>query len=123
MHRLNRQDFNEKDFETLVKRYCSNSNGITKTGLIEILRDHFLKENEMTIREFLKNLGYDKNLYPYLNRFYSINFFTNCEVSIQAKFNIFINFDQILCNLILEGESVNEKARSTEANIITFKSQ
>jgi hypothetical protein len=122
INRLNGQ-LDEDEYKNIVKKYCQYSDCLTLNGFIYFMRDIFVLKKENQIFEFLRNLGYDKNLYPYLQRFYSIHFYSLKNIKIQSKFNIYENFDKIFCNLILEEISVQDRIRNSEFTSISYKSQ
>lgn len=119
MHRLN-IDLDPIEFEKYVKKYSNGCQGLNYKGLENLIRDIFVIKSESNIREFLRNLGYDKNLFPYLYRFYYVHFYSNNPFSCQYKYNLNLNLENILNCLLLEEESkkINEK---NEVSLVSIK--
>ncbi len=119
MHRLN-INLDPIEFDKYVKKYSSGCEGLNYKGLENLIRDILVINCESNIREFLKNLGYDKHLFPYLYRFYYIHVYSNKPFSCQYKYNLTLNLENILNGLLLEEESkkINEK---NEVSLVSIK--
>lgn len=121
MHRLN-IDLDITEFDKYIKKYSSGSNGLNYKGLENLIRDIFVIKNEIIIKEYLRNLGYDKHFYPYLYRFYYLHFFANMAFTCQYKFNLNVNLENIFNGLLLEEES-KKLSDEKEVTLVSYKSK
>ena len=104
MQRLN-IDIDSNEFEKYLNKYSSECRGLNYKGFENLIKEIFATKNENTIREYLRNLGYDKHSFPYLYRFFSLHFFSNNPFSCNFKLNLNVNLENILNGLLLEEES------------------
>lgn len=70
----------------------------------------------------MRNLGYDKHLYPYLYRFYYLHFYGNNSFSCQYKYNLSLNLETIFNGLLLEEES-RKIPDKNEVCLVSIKSK
>lgn len=101
----------EKEFNKLVNTYSYGIPGMNLNTFIKEMRQSLQKENSQRIFQILNNFGYDKHLFPFLNRLYSIQIFSEKEIDTRIKSNFLSNFDYILNNLIVKESNFIEKDR------------
>ena len=110
MIRLNK-NYQEDEFHKLINKNCYGSDGITLNCLEIIIYELISFENKKQIREFVKNLGWDLQLYPYLSRFYSIHIYSDKKLIIKPGLNLYKDYDTIYNNILLNElkENINNK--------------
>ena len=84
------------------------------------MRNYLKMEDEHSIREFLNNFGFDKHLYPFLNKAYNIQIFSEKNISTKIKSNFITNFDYVTNNLMLKNRSSQDKNKA-DYSTISFK--
>lgn len=101
----------DEKFLGFVNKYSKGAPGITLKGFTKFMTDIFRERSENDIKELLNNFGYDKNLYPFLNKFYSIKFCSLKNFTTRVRSNLSINFDQIANDIMLKQKAASEKTR------------
>jgi hypothetical protein len=61
---LTQADFNSK----ILSKYCSTDRGLTLKGMKEFWKDAIKEHGDAQIWQWLKNLGYDRELYSSFSR-------------------------------------------------------
>jgi hypothetical protein len=122
MYRFNK-NYEYEEFIKLINKYSKGANGLTLNGLTLALKDILLSINSYQIMEGLRNLGYDRHLYPYLFKLYSIHFYSDKDIIVKPKYNIFSNYDNFVNKILLEEVAKNEKFKREELNNISYKSK
>lgn len=109
-------------FNTIIKNNCIGCNGITYKAFREIMIDILQQQSEQVLKEVLLNFGYDKNMYPFLNKFYYLKIGCAKQVNIITKSNLETNYDQIVNNLMLKHKADSEKLKfHSECTSISIK--
>jgi len=118
----------EDDFNKLVNKYCKGSPGLSLKGfknfLVDVLQaenegivlknflvDVLQAENEGIVQEILNNFGYDRNMYPFLNKFFYMQVRSSKPFGLKVKPNLQVNFDQIANDVMLKHKAASEKSR------------
>jgi hypothetical protein len=72
---------NENEVNDLIQKYSFNQKGISEKGLIKFFSD-ILSKDENLMRNYLKNLGYDNDLYCNKYRNFVIVLHSNIQVNV-----------------------------------------
>lgn len=78
---------------------------------------NFLMICNNNIREILNNFGYDKNLFPFLNKFYMLNISSVYPIKVVAYLNYITNFDYLANNLLLSSIALDDRKRNEYTQI------
>jgi len=115
------ESFNENDFEEIINKYQSFNKCITEHGFIEFWKEAYLAEGgEEKVKNWLKLLGYDDELYPLRSRCFMLTFHMDIPVNISARDAINTNLNKKIDTLIIK--SFGEKIKSKK-DIVVYQYQ
>jgi calpain-15 len=71
--------------QKVLKRYCSNENGLSLKGFKDFFVDNIRSLGEEAIWGWLENLGYDRELYSVRSRCFILTFHSETEISVTVR--------------------------------------
>ena len=123
MENMTKNKIEETAFNNIIKSYSSYLGGLSEKGLINYFKDS-LSTGEKNMRDWLKNLGYDKNLYCRNSRNFTLT--VHCKndfiIKSQDALNSGINdkLNKILLKYSQKKEIIEDKKKNV--SILFLKS-
>ena len=121
---INKDSISEKEFEEkILNVYQSHEGGLTEKGFIDFFEDNFKSEDgEQKIRNWLKLLGYDNELYPIRSRNFMITFHSDSPINVNVRDAINTDLNSKVDKIILKslGEEIKKKK---EISVIQYQSK
>ena len=105
-------NFTENEFKIILEEYQSYNGSITEQGFIEFWKNKYVSEGgNIEIKNWLKNLGYDEDLYPLYSRNFMLTFHSDIPISVCARDNICTDLNKKIDKLIIKsmGEKIKNK--------------
>ena len=121
---INKDSISENEFEEkILNVYQSHEGGLTEKGFIDFFEDNFKSEDgEQKVRNWLKLLGYDSELYPIRSRNFMITFHSDCPINVNVRDAINTDLNSKVDKIILKslGEEIKKKK---EISVIQYQSK
>ena len=121
---INKDSISENEFEEkILNVYQSHEGGLTEKGFIDFFEDNFKNEDgEQKIRNWLKLLGYDSELYPIRSRNFMITFHSDSPINVNVRDAINTDLNSKVDKIILKslGEEIKKKK---EISVIQYQSK
>lgn len=95
-------NFGRSQFRELRKQVHSTKHGVTKEGFIEFMRAMLIKYGEVTIREWLKEWGYDEYLYSVKSRCFVLTLHSYHPLKVQMSSAVDNSITNYVWGMILE---------------------
>ena len=121
---INKDSISENEFEEkILNVYQSHEGGLTEKGFIDFFEDNFKSEDgEQKVRNWLKLLGYDSELYPIRSRNFMITFHSDSPINVNVRDAINTDLNSKVDKIILKslGEEIKKKK---EISVIQYQSK
>jgi hypothetical protein len=122
MEDMTNSKLDESGFNNLLRNYSFNQNGFTDKSLIKYFEDSYdLGENK--IREWLKNLGYDNDLYCRESRKFNITIHCNNPFTAKSQDSISTGINGKLNKILLKFFGEERKVNNNDVSIVYLKSK
>ena len=105
-------NFTQDEFKFLLEQYQSYNESITEQGFVEFWKNSYLQEGgDAEVKSWLKNLGYDDDLFPLKSRNFMLTFHSDIPISVCARDNISTDLNKKIDKLIIKtmGEKIKSK--------------
>ena len=104
-------NFTQDEFKFLLEQYQSYNESITEQGFVEFWKNSYLQEGgDAEVKSWLKNLGYDDDLFPLKSRNFMLTFHSDIPISVCARDNISTDLNKKIDKLIIK--TIGEKIKS-----------
>ena len=114
---------NENEVNDLIQKYSFNQKGISEKGLIKFFSD-ILSKDENLMRNYLKNLGYDNDLYCNKYRNFMIVIHSNNPLTVNLKETLNSGINEKVNKILLKHFGEAKKNNINEnVNIILLRSK
>ncbi len=113
----------EIEFNNLIRKYDFNRSGLTEKNLIKYFEISFLN-GEKKIREWLKNLGYNNDLYCNKSRNFMVTIHSNNSIIAKIQDSLITGINDKLNKILLKyfGKE-KENVKKQEISILLLKSK
>ena len=103
-------NFDENVFKTMTEEFQSYNGNITENGFIEFWKKKAI-ENIEEIKNWLKALGYDNDLYPLKSRCFMLTFHSDIPISVSARDALSTDLNKKIDKLVIKsmGEKIKNK--------------
>ena len=104
--------FTENEFNIILEQYQSYNGSITEQGFIEFWKNTYVSEGgDVQVKNWLKNLGYDEDLYPLQSRNFMLTFHSDIPISVCARDNLCTDLNKKIDKLVIKnmGEKIKSK--------------
>jgi len=105
-------NFTQDEFKFLLEQYQSYNESITEQGFVEFWKNSYLQEGgDAEVKSWLKNLGYDDDLFPLKSRNFMLTFHSDIPISVCARDNISTDLNKKIDKLVIKtmGEKIKSK--------------
>ena len=105
-------NFTQDEFKLLLEQYQSYNESITEQGFVEFWKNSYLQEGgDAEVKSWLKNLGYDDDLFPLKSRNFMLTFHSDIPISVCARDNISTDLNKKIDKLVIKtmGEKIKSK--------------
>ena len=105
-------NFTQAEFKFLLEQYQSYNESITEQGFVEFWKNSYLQEGgDAEVKSWLKNLGYDDDLFPLKSRNFMLTFHSDIPISVCARDNISTDLNKKIDKLVIKtmGEKIKSK--------------
>ena len=105
-------NFTQDEFKFLLEQYQSYNESITEQGFVEFWKNSYLQEGGVAeVKSWLKNLGYDDDLFPLKSRNFMLTFHSDIPISVCARDNISTDLNKKIDKLVIKtmGEKIKSK--------------
>ena len=105
-------NFTQDEFKFLLEQYQSYNESITEQGFVEFWKNSYLQEGgDAEVKSWLKNLGYDDDLFPLKSRNFILTFHSDIPISVCARDNISTDLNKKIDKLVIKtmGEKIKSK--------------
>ena len=122
MENMTNSKLDESGFNNILRNYSFNLGGFTEKSLIKYFEDSYsLGENK--IREWLKNLGYDNDLYCRESRNFNITIHCNNSFTAKSIDSITTGINGKLNKILLKFFGEKKKGNNKDVDIVYLKSK
>ena len=105
-------NFTQDEFKFLLEQYQSYNESITEQGFVEFWKNSYLQQGgDAEVKSWLKNLGYDADLFPLKSRNFMLTFHSDIPISVCARDNISTDLNKKIDKLVIKtmGEKIKSK--------------
>ena len=102
--------FDENVFKNITEEFQSYNGCITENGFVEFWKKKTI-ENIEEVKNWLKALGYDNDLYPLKSRCFMLTFHSDIPISVSARDALSTDLNKKIDKLIIKsmGEKIKNK--------------
>ena len=114
-------NFDENEFKNILAQYQSYNDMITENGFIEFWKKNLI-ENELEVKTWLKNLGYDEDLFPLKSRCFMLTFHSDIPISVSARDNLNTDLNKKIDKLVIKTMGIKIKNKK-DISVFQYQSK
>ena len=114
-------NFDENEFKNILAQFQSYDGCITENGFIEFWKNNLIK-NELEVKTWLKNLGYDEDLYPLKSRCFMLTFHSDIPISVSARDALNTDLNKKIDKLVIKSLGTKIKNKK-DISIFQYQSK